>query len=182
MTAPAINPNPAPPVDTTDPADIEHVVRVLREQVVVLCDQTTGTPSTIRISAGDVAVEIGWHGGTVAGPAPVVASAPVAAPAQLTPVPTPEPEVAAEPGFSVCAETVGVFYLAPEPGAKPFVAIGDQVRPGQQIAIIEAMKLMIPVHADRAGAIAEVLVADGTSVEHGQPLFRLTGAESGAAQ
>lgn len=180
MTAPAISGSPDIPVDATNPADIEHVVRVLREQALMLSDQATRVPSTIRISAGDIAVEIGWHG---AHAAPVALPVPVAAPVRLAPVPAPEPADAEEPGFPICADTVGVFYVAPEPGAKPFVAVGDQVRPGQQVAIIEAMKLMIPVHADRAGTIAELLVVDGTSVEHGQPLFRLTPAESaGAAQ
>jgi len=66
---------------------------------------------------------------------------------------------------------VGVFYRAPQPGAAPFVTEGDYITLGQQVAIIEAMKLMIPVEADRTGRITSVLVPDGESVEYGQPLF-----------
>jgi acetyl-CoA carboxylase biotin carboxyl carrier protein len=71
-----------------------------------------------------------------------------------------------------------VFYRSPEPGAPPFVAEGDLVRPGQQVGIVEAMKLMIPVESDRAGRVLEVLLADGSAVEHGQPLLLLGPAES----
>ncbi|WP_372440701.1 acetyl-CoA carboxylase biotin carboxyl carrier protein [Nocardia acididurans] len=82
------------------------------------------------------------------------------------------PQSAAEPGtFVLCAATVGVFYRAPEPGAKPFVDEGDAVTPGRQVAIVEAMKMMIPVEAERAGLVAEFLVPDATSVEYGQPLI-----------
>ncbi|WP_460402934.1 acetyl-CoA carboxylase biotin carboxyl carrier protein, partial [Actinophytocola sediminis] len=80
------------------------------------------------------------------------------------------------------AATVGTFYRSPAPGAPPFVTEGDEVSPGQQVAIIEAMKLMLPVEAERGGRIAEVLVADGEGVEYGQPLFRLTAGESEQAE
>ncbi|GAA5069189.1 acetyl-CoA carboxylase biotin carboxyl carrier protein [Thermocatellispora tengchongensis] len=69
------------------------------------------------------------------------------------------------------APTVGVFYRAPEPGAEPFVAVGDTVAAGQQVGIVEAMKLMIPVQAERAGRVVEVLVEDATQVEYGEPLI-----------
>lgn len=115
-------------------------------------------PSTLTVRAGDVSVEMGW--------APGEAGA-AAAPVPLAPVAEPPAEE------TLNAATVGVFYRAPAPGAPPFVTEGDEVGAGQQVAIIEAMKLMLPVEADRAGRIAEVLVADGEAVEYGQPLFRL---------
>ncbi|MBM0277884.1 acetyl-CoA carboxylase biotin carboxyl carrier protein, partial [Micromonospora tarensis] len=65
------------------------------------------------------------------------------------------------------------FYRAPEPGAPPFVAVGDLVRPGQPIAIVEAMKLMNEVTAERAGRVVAVLVEDGQPVEYDQPLVEL---------
>jgi acetyl-CoA carboxylase biotin carboxyl carrier protein len=71
-----------------------------------------------------------------------------------------------------------VFYRSPSPGAAAFVKEGDQVVPGQQVAIIEAMKLMLPVEADKPGRVVEVLVKDGASVEFGQPLFRLAPIDS----
>jgi acetyl-CoA carboxylase biotin carboxyl carrier protein len=74
----------------------------------------------------------------------------------------------------LCSPTVGTFYRAPEPGADPFVGEGAVVRPGQQVAIVEVMKLMIPVEADRPGRVLEVLKPDATSVEHGEQLFVLT--------
>jgi acetyl-CoA carboxylase biotin carboxyl carrier protein len=70
-----------------------------------------------------------------------------------------------------------VFYRAPSPGAPAFVNEGDEIGSGQQIAIIEAMKLMLPVEADKAGRVAEVLVEDGEAVEYGTPLFRLAAAD-----
>jgi acetyl-CoA carboxylase biotin carboxyl carrier protein len=75
--------------------------------------------------------------------------------------------------FTLGSPSVGMFYRASEPGAAPFVAEGDTVRAGQQVAIVEAMKLMIPIEADRPGRIVRVLVEDATAIEHGQPLFVL---------
>ncbi|WP_052314223.1 acetyl-CoA carboxylase biotin carboxyl carrier protein [Nocardia thailandica] len=77
---------------------------------------------------------------------------------------------AAAPTFTLTAETVGVFYRAAEPGAAPFVAEGDPVRPGQQIGIIEAMKLMIPVTAAREGVVVAFHAGNGDAVEYGQAL------------
>ncbi|GGO83514.1 acetyl-CoA carboxylase biotin carboxyl carrier protein [Nonomuraea cavernae] len=69
--------------------------------------------------------------------------------------------------------TVGTFYRCPEPGAEPFVKEGDLVTPGQQVAILEAMKLMNPIHALTAGRITRILVEDAAAVEYGQALFAL---------
>ncbi|TDE25300.1 biotin/lipoyl-containing protein [Actinomadura sp. 6K520] len=135
----------------------------------------------LSIRTGDIAVELEWS--PAAAPAPEPPGA-LAAPAQQglaqqgTAQPGPaEPEPCAATGQDslhyVCAEMVGTFYSAPEPGAEPFVTVGDEVRAGQQIAILEVMKLMTPVGADRAGRVAEVLVPDGTSVEYGTGLIAL---------
>ena len=75
--------------------------------------------------------------------------------------------------YTVRASTVGVFYRSPEPGTPPFVSEGDVVTAGQQIGIVEAMKLMIPLEADRGGRVVAVLARDGESVEHGQPVLTL---------
>ncbi|MGR7000449.1 acetyl-CoA carboxylase biotin carboxyl carrier protein [Yinghuangia aomiensis] len=77
------------------------------------------------------------------------------------------------PSARIDAPTVGVFYHAPEPGAAPFVRVGDVVAPGRQVGIVEVMKLMIPVEAERAGRITGVLVGNGDQVEYGDPLFSL---------
>jgi acetyl-CoA carboxylase biotin carboxyl carrier protein len=71
------------------------------------------------------------------------------------------------------AGMAGAFYRAPAPGAKPFVEVGDHVRDGDQIAIIEAMKLLNPVEADCDGVITQILPADGDGVEPGTLLFTI---------
>ncbi|MET7995417.1 biotin/lipoyl-containing protein [Amycolatopsis sp. NPDC005232] len=149
------------------PHEVDQVVTALREQVLVLCAQSVRHPEAVRVSAHGVAVEVEWP--TVA--APMVDSVELAALA--APRPAPAVEEPAATGIAVCAATVGTFYRAPEPGAEPFVSEGDTIAVGTQIGIIEAMKLMIPVEADHAGRIAEFRVADGTAVEHGQPLLAL---------
>lgn len=80
-------------------------------------------------------------------------------------------------GSFVCAPSVGTFHRAASPGAAPFAAVGDLVGSGQQLAIVEAMKLMLPVKADRAGRVAAVLKADGDPVEFGDPLFELASVD-----
>lgn len=75
-------------------------------------------------------------------------------------------------GLSVVkSPMVGTVYHAPEPGAKPFVTVGQSVSPGDQICIIEVMKLMTAMKADMHGVVAEILVGDAEMVEHGQELF-----------
>ena len=78
---------------------------------------------------------------------------------------------AAEPeGHTVKSPMVGTFYRAASPGAKPFVDVGDEVQVGDPLCIIEAMKLMNEIEADRAGVVKAILVENGQPVEYGQPL------------
>jgi acetyl-CoA carboxylase biotin carboxyl carrier protein len=95
-----------------------------------------------------------------------VTVAPAAAPA-----PAAKPVAAVEPAGTVKAPMVGTVYLAPQPEAAPFIKIGDTVRNGQTLLIIEAMKVMNHIAAPRAGKITAILVADGMPVEYGQPLL-----------
>lgn len=83
-------------------------------------------------------------------------------------------EPAGPAGHRVTAPLVGTFYAAPAPGEKPFVQVGDRVVAGQQLAVLEAMKLMNAIQADVAGVVAEVLATDGTPVQYGQELFVIT--------
>src|SRR5690349_9132437 len=102
-----------------------------------------------------------------AGPMPMH-GAPLEAPAAGVPaVPAP----AAPQGHVVTSPMVGTFYRAPSPGADPFVQVGDTVKEGQTICIIEAMKLLNEIESDAAGVIKEILVENGQAVEYGQPLF-----------
>jgi len=87
--------------------------------------------------------------------------------------PKPGPEATAEqvPAGAVTSPMVGTVYVAGEPGAAPFVGVGDQVREGQTLLIIEAMKVMNPLPAPRDGTVTQVLISDGQPVEFGEPLL-----------
>lgn len=107
-------------------------------------------------------------------PAPVVA-APVAAPTvAANPTAPAEPVVSEKPvveGTTVTSPMVGTFYRSPNPGADPFVKVGDKVEVGQTLCIIEAMKLLNEIEAETSGTIKEILVDNAQPVEFGQPLF-----------
>ena len=103
---------------------------------------------------------------TVAGSAPAATPTVAAAPA-----PAPAEPAAAPTGHVVKSPMVGSFYRAAQPGAEPFVNVGSEVKEGQTICIIEAMKLMNEIEADKAGTIKAILVENGQPVEYGQPLF-----------
>jgi acetyl-CoA carboxylase biotin carboxyl carrier protein len=113
-----------------------------------------------------------------AGAAPARVAAPSHNPA---PIATPPPTALAEEvgTFTIDAPMVGTFYAAPAPDAEPFVRVGDLVEPGQTVAIIEAMKIMNEIVAERAGEVVAILVENGQAVEYGQPLMRLRSVEPG---
>ncbi len=116
--------------------------------------------------------------------APMAAAAPVTysmAPAPVAPALVPAVEVApapaaaavpAEPvGHTVKSPMVGTFYRASSPGAKPFVEIGDTIKEGETICIVEAMKILNEIEADKSGTVTKILVDNGQAVEYGQPLY-----------
>ena len=110
---------------------------------------------------------------TVAVAAPAVTAAPVVAavpatPAAAAPAPAEEPVVQ---GKTVTSPMVGTFYRAPNPGAEPFVKVGDHVEAGQTLGIIEAMKLLNEIEAETSGTVKEICVENAQPVEFGQPLF-----------
>jgi acetyl-CoA carboxylase biotin carboxyl carrier protein len=102
--------------------------------------------------------------------APVAAAAPAAAPAAAAPAPAPAPE-AAPAGHQVKSPMVGTFYRSSSPGAKSFVEVGSQVKEGDTICIIEAMKILNEIEADKSGTITQILAENGQAVEYGAPLF-----------
>ncbi|KWK68382.1 acetyl-CoA carboxylase biotin carboxyl carrier protein [Burkholderia ubonensis] len=110
---------------------------------------------------GGYAPQISAPAQTVALPAESAAAAPAAGAAAP----------AAPQGHVVTSPMVGTFYRAPSPGADPFVQVGDTVKEGQTLCIIEAMKLLNEIESDKAGVIKEILVENGQAVEYGQPLF-----------
>lgn len=81
------------------------------------------------------------------------------------------PSVSASESHIIKSPMVGTFYRAPSPGAAAFVNVGDTVRQGQVLCIIEAMKLLNEIEADKAGVVKEALAENGQAVEYGQPLF-----------
>ena len=106
-------------------------------------------------------------------PAPaIVQAAPVAAaPAAAPAAPTAAAAPAAAPSNATTSPMVGTVYLSPEPGAKAFVNVGDKVKKGDTLMLIEAMKTFNPVTADAAGTVKEILVDDSQPVEFGEPLI-----------
>jgi acetyl-CoA carboxylase biotin carboxyl carrier protein len=101
-------------------------------------------------------------------------AAPVAAPVQATSAPAAAEAPAARPRPNehvVTAPMVGTFYSAPTPGSKAFVEIGDEVKVGQTLCIIEAMKMMNQIESDKAGRVTSIMARNGDPVEFGQPLF-----------
>jgi acetyl-CoA carboxylase biotin carboxyl carrier protein len=114
-------------------------------------------------------------------------SAPTSQPTVVQPIATPgsvpddaKVDSSADPAeslalgqFMITSPMVGVFYRAPAPDAPPFVAVGDVVEPGQTVCIVEAMKLMNEIEAERRGRVVRILVENEDPVEYGQPLFVL---------
>jgi len=103
-------------------------------------------------------------------PAPAAAAAEAAAPAPAPSAPAKAPRVP-DNARPLASPMVGTFYRAPAPGADPFVKIGDSVRPGQTLCIIEAMKLMNEIEAEESGVVVDILVENAQPVEFGEALF-----------
>lgn len=144
----------------------ESLLATMRQTALELTTATTPPPTALRLRAGDVELALEWLAERATAPetGPPTESAELTEPGD--PAPAPDEDAIRSP-------MVGTFYAAPEPGASPFVTVGDPVEEGQQVCIIEAMKLMNPIEADRAGRVTAVLVADGAPVEYGQPLMTL---------
>ena len=104
-------------------------------------------------------------------PAPAPAPAPVAASSAAAPAPAAPPAVDTTGCIEVRAQTVGAFWVAPGPGEPPFVQVGQTVEAGQQIAIVEVMKLMNPVVTPQGGEIVQICATNADLVEFDQPLF-----------
>lgn len=119
--------------------------------------------SQIEVSLGklNIRLKAGKSGEVVAVSSTTVAIEPVA-------------PIAAPEGHVVAAPMIGTFYSAPSPGEPPFVSVGDTIEVGQVIGIIEAMKIMNEIAADRAGTVEEVFVSNSQSVEYGSPLIRIS--------
>ena len=109
--------------------------------------------------------------GTVGAPMMMMAPPQAAAPVAMAPAPAVAPAEPVDTGHVVKSPMVGTFYRASSPGAKPLVDVGQVVKEGESICIIEAMKIMNEIEADKGGTVVRVLAENGTAVEFGQPLF-----------
>ncbi|WP_329109781.1 acetyl-CoA carboxylase biotin carboxyl carrier protein [Micromonospora sp. NBC_01699] len=154
---------------TGEVSDEEHLLAQLREQASRLVAEVAGPLRRIRMRSGSAVLEIEWHG--VPAPVADVPDRTVLAGSMVAGAPADR-----ESADWVVAPMVGTFYRAAEPGAAPFVEVGDLVEPGQVIGIVEAMKLMNHITAEHAGKVAEVLVGNGEPVEFNQPLIALVSA------
>ena len=127
--------------------------------------------SEIEVEDGDRKIKVKRETGQVMAyaPAPITHAAAAPAPAAATGE-VPAEQAPAAPVDAVKSPMVGTVYLSPEPGANPFVAVGQQVAEGATLMIIEAMKVMNPITAPKAGTIQQLLVSDAQPVEFDQPL------------
>lgn len=129
----------------------------------------------IEIHEDKESVRISRTSQIVATPPTMVAAAPQAvapaAQAATEPTVTATPEVVATKGNPITAPMVGTFYRAPAPGSKPFVEMGQRIDVGDTLCIIEAMKMLNQIEADKAGVIVDILVESGQPVEYGETLY-----------
>lgn len=109
----------------------------------------------------------------VAVAAPVLPVAAAVRPAEEGGTAAPKAEAPKSAALEIKSPMVGTFYSAPEPGAKPYISVGDRVSKGQIVCIIEAMKIMNEIESDLAGTVTRILCENGQAVEFGQPLFEL---------
>lgn len=138
----------------------------LIRELALLLDETNLTE--IEIERSGLRVRVARNMSIAAAVPTSYAPAPVAAPAAPA-APVAPADAAKHPGV-VPSPMVGTVYLAPEPGARPFVEVGAKVAAGQTLLIIEAMKTMNQIPAPRAGTVTQLLVEDGSPVEFGEPL------------
>ena len=139
---------------------------LVRELAEMLAD--TGL-TEIEVEDGDRKIKVSRA--ATAASAFVAAPAPAAAPAPVAAAPAAEAAPAAAPVDALKSPMVGTAYLTPEPGAPNFVSVGSQVKVGDTLLIIEAMKVMNPITATKAGTVSAILIETGQPVEYDQPLL-----------
>ncbi|HFC6605287.1 TPA: acetyl-CoA carboxylase biotin carboxyl carrier protein [Neisseria meningitidis] len=137
---------------------LKKLIDLVEESGIAEIEVTEGEEK-VRITRTIAAAAAPVYAAPVPAAAPVAASAPAAAPA------------ARDLSDAQKSPMVGTFYRAPGPNAAPFVEVGQQVKAGDTLCIIEAMKLMNEIEAEKSGTVKEILVENGTPVEFGEPLF-----------
>jgi acetyl-CoA carboxylase biotin carboxyl carrier protein len=141
--------------------------------LIDLVSESNVSELEITEAEGKVRIVKGGPASTQAAAAPMPMA--VAAPAPAAALAAPAPAAAAVPeapkGHTVKSPMVGTFYRASAPGAKSFVEVGDAIKEGETICIIEAMKILNEIEADKSGTVTAILCENGQAVEYGQPLF-----------
>ncbi len=150
-----------------DPEFLERLAELLTRSGLTEIEIAQGETRVRVVRRVETRIEQTVAAGPAAAPSPP-SPAPASAPASAAPAPAAEEE-----GTPVTAPMVGTVYLQPEPGAPPFVRPGDMVEEGQTLLIIEAMKVMNPIRAPRAGRVLRILVDNAQPVEFGEPLVLL---------
>jgi acetyl-CoA carboxylase biotin carboxyl carrier protein len=149
---------------------LKKLIDLVQESGIAELEITEGEEKVKIVKGGAVSIS---SLAPVSVPAPAE-TRPAVAPAPAAPAAAPAPEApAGQEGHVVKAPMVGTFYRSASPDAKPFVEVGQAVKDGDTICIIEAMKLMNEIEADAAGVVKAILVENGQPVEYGQPLFIL---------
>ncbi len=152
-----------------DTSGTPHELSALRDHARSLAAELPGSLRRIRVRSGCRVVEVEWQvaKGGAAGGQPTTPEPPT-----VIAVDSPGGTSGPDPSLElVLAPMVGTFYRAPEPGADPFVQVGDAIEVGGVVGIVEAMKLMNPIQAEIAGVVTDVLVGNAETVEFGQPLI-----------
>ncbi len=161
------------PVPDARPEDPEPVfgpdIELIRALAEVL-DEAGLTE--IEIGEGANRIRIARQAAVGAAPPPAAAAPPVAAVPMAQAEPPAPPDADDDPG-AVTSPLVGVVYVAPEPGGRPFVVVGDEINEGDTLFIVEAMKTMNPVRAPRGGRVTRILAENGARVEYGEVLLIL---------
>ncbi|MCU0977364.1 MAG: acetyl-CoA carboxylase biotin carboxyl carrier protein [Steroidobacteraceae bacterium] len=145
---------------------VKKLIELLEESGIAEIEISEGEES-VRISRYPPGMAVAAPQFMAPAPQAVAAQAPAAAAASAAAPAAP----AADAENVVTAPMVGTFYAAPAPGAKPFVQVGEEVKTGDVLCIIEAMKMMNQIESDKSGRVASVLARNGEPVEFGQPLF-----------
>jgi acetyl-CoA carboxylase biotin carboxyl carrier protein len=157
----------AGPKESDSPESGAGAMRIDPAQVRELAELLTANHLTeIEVEDGDRKIRVRRDAAPVAAPAP--AFAPAAAPAAAAPPAAPVEDTSV--GDALRSPMVGTAFLSPEPGARPFVSVGDKVKPGDTLLIVEAMKVMNPIAATAGGTVKKILIEDGQPVEYDQPL------------
>lgn len=143
------------------------------KELIRVFDKSELNKLKVKEGEFEVAMQKGFEGGTVVTTSAPVAAAPVAAAPVAAPAPAAETAVAAAPvaGDTINSPMVGTYYASPSPEAPAFVKVGDTVKKGQTLCILEAMKIMNEVEAEFDCKIVEILVKDGEPVEYDMPIF-----------